>query len=154
LTFTANQSDHCPHSQANLRGNAAYAEPFGAQGQRCFDLLGLALLDCPTTKLLTVSSSTGQSSHHSFSYHRSLKLSEHTEHLEHCPTGGSGRIEPLLMQEQIDPLGVEVRQEAQEIGEGAAKPIHTPSGDHIDLTPSYAQHQLIETRTFVASLSP
>jgi hypothetical protein len=58
LTFTADQSDHCPHSQANLIGNAAYAEPFGAQCQRCFDFPRMALLDGASSELLPVGAST------------------------------------------------------------------------------------------------
>jgi hypothetical protein len=66
----------------------------------------LALLNRPTTKLLSFGSRTSKSGHHSLSDHCSLELSEHAEHLEHGATGGGGRIEPLLMQKQIDPLGM------------------------------------------------
>ena len=35
-------------------------------------------------------------------------------------------VEALLVQEQIDPLGMQVRQEAQEVSEGPTKPINRP----------------------------
>jgi hypothetical protein len=53
--------------------------------------------------------------HHALPYHRSLELREYTEHLEHRTTRRGGRIEPLLMQEQIDALCVQISQKAQQV---------------------------------------
>ena len=37
-----------------------------------------------------------------------LELGEDTQHLEHHPAARRGRIEPLLVQEQVDPVSVKV----------------------------------------------
>jgi hypothetical protein len=82
----------------------------------------------------------------------SLELSEHAEHLKHGATGRGRRIEPLLMQEQINALGMKVRQEAQQVRKGSTEPIHGPRGHHVDLTSRNGHHQAIKPRTFVATL--
>jgi hypothetical protein len=130
LTFRTNQPDHSPDPKPDLLGNTPNAEPLGPQGQRCLYLLGVALLDRTPTKLLSLRPSTGQPSHHVLSDHCSLELCEHAEHLEHGSAGGSGCVEPLLMQEEINVLGVEVRQEAQQVRKGPTEPINGPSGHH------------------------
>ena len=89
--------------------------PLRAQLQRSFHLGPVALLDLTATKLLTFGSRTSKARHHPLSDHRPLKLSEDTEHLEHGAARRGGRVEPLLMQEQIDALRMEVRQEAQQV---------------------------------------
>ena len=40
------------------------------------------------------------------------------------------------MQVEIDPLGVQLAEEAQQIEQRAAEPIDRPGGDQIDLTPA------------------
>jgi hypothetical protein len=45
---------------------------------------------------------------------RAFELGKHAKHLEHRFPGGSGRVESLVMQEEIDPGGVKL---------GAAEPI-------------------------------
>jgi hypothetical protein len=42
----------------------------------------------------------------------------------------------LLVKIEIDPLGSEFFQEAEEIDQAATQPIHCPCGDHIDLAAS------------------
>jgi hypothetical protein len=64
----------------------------------------LALLDRTTPKLLNFGSRTSKSGHHALSDHRTLELREDTEHLEHGTAGRGGRVESLLVQEQIDQL--------------------------------------------------
>ena len=56
------------------------------------------------------------------------------------------------MQKQIDPLGMEVRQEAQQVRKGPTKPIYRPSSHYIDLTPRNSGHQSVETGPSVATL--
>jgi hypothetical protein len=52
FAFVADQSDHSPDPKPNLTSDAAYAEPLGPQGHRCFHFLGLALLYSTPPKLL------------------------------------------------------------------------------------------------------
>jgi pimeloyl-ACP methyl ester carboxylesterase len=42
-------------------------------------------------------------------------FAEHAQHLEHGAPRGRRRVEPLLMQEQIDALRMQVRKESQEV---------------------------------------
>jgi hypothetical protein len=65
----------------------------------------------------------------SFLNDRSLELGKDAQHLEHGLAGGGGRIEPLLMQEQIDPERVEFGQEANQVLQAAAETIDVPSPD-------------------------
>jgi hypothetical protein len=83
-----------------------------------------------------------------------LSNSANTPSIWNIARPGSGGIEPLLMQEQVNAFGMEVRQEAQQVRKGSTKPIHRPSSHHIDLTSSHSHHQLIKARTFVATLGP
>jgi hypothetical protein len=46
----------------------------------------------------------------------------------HRPTGRRGDVQPLLVQEQVDALGVEFAQEVQKVDQGPAAP--TPGGEH------------------------
>jgi hypothetical protein len=99
FAFVADQSDHSPDPKPHLTSDAAYAEPLGPQGQRCFHFLGLALLHSTPPKLFPFGSRTSQPRHHTFSDHCPLELRKDAEHLKHGSTRRSGRIEPLLMQE-------------------------------------------------------
>jgi hypothetical protein len=40
-----------------------------------------------------------------------LELGEHTHHLKHCLAGRGGRVDPLLVQLEIDPLGMQLAQD-------------------------------------------
>jgi hypothetical protein len=56
------------------------------------------------------------------------------------------------MQEQIDALGTQIGQEAQQVCKRPTKPINGPSGHHIDLTSGNSHHQPIKAWTFVPTL--
>jgi hypothetical protein len=47
--------------------------------------------------------------------HRSLELGEDAHHLEWRLPGGRGGVDALLMQEQVDAEGVDLRQEAHKV---------------------------------------
>src|SRR5262245_57212240 len=49
----------------------------------------------------------------------SLELSKDPEHLEHCPAGRGVGVEALLMQVQVDALGVQLAEEGDEVLQGA-----------------------------------
>ena len=81
-----------------------------------------------------------------------LELREHTEHLEHGTAGGGGRVEPLLMQKQVDALVMETLQDTQQIREGTAEPIDGPCGDHIELLGVNRLQQGVKPRPLVTTL--
>ena len=53
---------------------------------------------------------------------------------------------------QINSLRVKVSKEAQQVGEGATKPINRPRSDHVNLAPSNSDHQTVKAGTFVSTL--
>src|SRR5579883_25076 len=61
-----------------------------------------------------------------------LELGENAHHLEHRFPRRRAGIEPLLMQVQIDALGVQLAEEADEILQRAAEAIDGPGGDQVD----------------------
>lgn len=52
---------------------------------------------------------------HAFMDHRALELGEDPHHLKERFAGGHGGIQPLLVQEEIDAGGVDLRQEADQV---------------------------------------
>ena len=84
-----------------------------------------------------------QPGHDTFADHRALKLGKHAEHLKHRAAGRCGRVEPLLMQIQIDTFSVQFLQHPQ-ILQAAAQPVDGPCRDHVDLLPGDRLEQLVE----------
>ena len=59
----------------------------------------------------------------SFLNHGALELGKHAHHLKHRLTGRRRRVEPLLVQEQVDAEGMQLRQEGDQVLQAAAEPI-------------------------------
>jgi hypothetical protein len=57
---------------------------------------------------------------------------KHAQHLEHGPAGRRRRVEPLLVQEEIDALSVEFSEEVQKVDQRPAQAVDRPGHDHID----------------------
>jgi hypothetical protein len=67
-----------------------------------------------------------QASTDSFLDHGALELGKHAHHLKHRLTGRRSGVEPLLMQEQVDAKGMQLRQEGDQVLQAAAEPIDRP----------------------------
>ena len=61
-----------------------------------------------------------------------LELCEHAKHLKHRLARGGGGIEPLLVQEQIDLLLLQLLQDVEQIGQRSAEPIDRPCCDQVE----------------------
>ena len=62
-----------------------------------------------------------RASHDTFPDHGAFKLGKHAKHLKHRL---AGRVDPLLMQIQIDVLGVNILQHLHKVRRRAAQPIN------------------------------
>jgi hypothetical protein len=71
---------------------------------------------------------------HPLADHAALELGEHAEHLKHRPPSRRAGVQALLVQIEVDLLGVQFAEEAEQIDQAAAKSIHRPGCDHVDLT--------------------
>jgi hypothetical protein len=69
----------------------------------------------------------------SFLDHGALELGEHAHYLKHGLAGRCCGVEPLLVQEEIDPQRVQLGQESNEILKAAAKPVNGPRHHHVEL---------------------
>ena len=116
-----NQPDHRADAQAHLSRDATDADAMGPQRQCLLHLLRLALFHRPPAKLFAFSTRTGEASHDALTDHGMLELGEYTEHLEHRAAGWCCGVQALLVQEQIDALGMKLGQKRQQMGERAAR---------------------------------
>jgi len=89
------------------------------------------------TETLTLSHGTPQPGLDPLHGHRPLKLREDTHHLKQGLAGWRARVYALLVQVQIDALGVQFTEDRQKMHQGPAKAIHRPCGHYIDLTPAH-----------------
>jgi hypothetical protein len=64
---------------------------------------------------------------------RALELGKDAHHLKHRLAGRGRGVEALLMQEQIDPQGVQFGEKADQVLEAAAQSIDRPSHHHVEL---------------------
>jgi hypothetical protein len=67
-----------------------------------------------------------------FLNHRALTFGEHAKHLEHRLAAGRGRVEPLLMQEEVDPERVQLGKKADQVLQATAKPVHRPRHHEVE----------------------
>ena len=58
--------------------------------------------------------------------HSPLELGEDTEHLEHGTTGRGRRVDPLLVQIEIDTFGVQLAEKPNQILKRPAEPVDGP----------------------------
>jgi len=84
-----------------------------------------------------------------FANHGPLELGEDAEHLEHHPTRGRARVQSLLVQIEIDVLGLSFIQEGDQIGQAAAQPVHAPGHDLFEVLPGDPFEHGIIARAFV-----
>jgi len=67
-----------------------------------------------------------------FCDHRALKLAEYAEHLKHGLVARRRGVQSLLVQKQVDAKRVQLGQEAHEVLQAAAEPIHRPRHHHVE----------------------
>src|SRR5262249_4409821 len=106
---------HGPDADAQIPGNTPDTEAAGPCGADRRGLVRVGILEAPPTKLCTLLASTGEAGEYPLADHGALELGEHPHHLEHCFAGRCRRVDPLLVQEQVDALGVKLLQEPEEV---------------------------------------
>jgi len=85
--------------------------------------------------------------------HGPLELGKHAHHLKHSFASWCRRVDPLLVQVQIDALAVEFTEEPDEILQRSAKAIDRPGRDEVKLAASNALAQAIKGGSLVATLA-
>ena len=84
--------------------------------------------------------------------HGPLELGEDAQHPEHGLAGWRGGVDALLVEVELDVLGVQFSKERHEILQRAAETINRPCGYEIELFAGNPLEQGIETRPLVPPL--
>ena len=100
-------------AQPDLSGDLPYTRTFGPHRTRRLDFLRVTVLHPTTAHRLSFGFCPGDPRHHPLTDEFALELREYSQHLKHRPARGRRRVEALLMQEEIDALGVQLLQERQ-----------------------------------------
>src|SRR5262249_10348161 len=82
-----------------------------------------------------------QASHHALLDDGPLELGEHTQHLEEGLTGRRRGIDPLLMEIQPHPFGMDLAEGGDEVLQGPAEAIDRPGGDNVEFAPGKSLEQ-------------
>lgn len=82
-----------------------------------------------------------------FSDQGPLVGAKNREHLEHHRPAGRAGVEPLGVDVEIDPLGLDVAEEAHEVRQAAAEPTDRPSRDEIEVLAGAPFEQGVATGT-------
>jgi hypothetical protein len=85
--------------------------------------------------------------------HGSLELGKDAKHLEQRPPSWCRGIQPLPVQVQINPFGVKLTEEGEQILQRSPEPIDGPGGDHIEVSTHKTLHQFPHRWTLVARLA-
>ena len=123
----------------------------GSDREEIADALLFGVGQQRSTEALALASGTAEASLDALGDHRTLEFAEHAQHLKHGAASRSAGIQPLNMQIEINPLGVHLAQEGDEVLQASAEAIDTPARDHIELAPGNAAAKLIITRAPVAT---
>jgi hypothetical protein len=133
LASFARHPQYRAHTHSELASNAADPGPIGA-GRHDGRYLGrVAILEPPAAELDPIGLGPAQAGHDAFADHRAFELGEHAQHLEHGPSGRRRGVEALLMQEQVDALGVEFAEEVQKVDQRPTQAIDRRGRDHVDV---------------------
>lgn len=108
--------------------------------------------DRGTTEADTVRTSTLLAADDPGRYQATFEFGEDPCHSEHGPPRGRGRIEGLLVQEEIATTGLEIAQKADQIGERASQAVNRPCGHHVDLTTADSLEECVEAGPLITSL--
>jgi hypothetical protein len=143
---------HRAHAYPELAGNSSDPGPRGARRDDRRYLVCIGILKPPAAERDAIGLGPAQAGHHPLADHRAFEFGEDAKHLKHRPPGRRRRIETLLVQEQIDALGMELAEEVQQVDQRAAQAIDRPGRDHVDVAAGDGLQQAIEARPLVASL--
>jgi hypothetical protein len=81
-----------------------------------------------------------------------FKLGKHAKHLKHRAAGRRGRVETLLVQVEIDALGVKILEHRQQVCKRSTQAVNRPCGHHINFTPGDRLHQPVESWAHIPAL--
>jgi hypothetical protein len=104
-----------PHANSEVASDPADAGALGAGRDDRRHLVRVAILQPPPAELGPFGLGSAQTGHDALTDHRALELSKYPQHLKHGPAGWCRRIEALLMQEQVDALGVQFAEEVEQV---------------------------------------
>jgi hypothetical protein len=147
----ASHPQHRSHPYTEIPSNAADPGPLRASRDSRRYLLHVTILQPPAAKLNAIRLGPAQTGHDAFADHRPFELGEYSQHLEHRPPRRRRRIEALLVQEQVDALGVEFAQEVEQVNQRPAQAIDRPGRDHVDVAAGDRLEQPVEPRSLVAA---
>src|SRR5262249_13202739 len=84
--------------------------------------------------------------------HAALELSECACNLEDELSHRAGRVDVLLVEVEVDAGGLEVLDSAEQVDQGAAKPIDGPGHDNVELAPARVLQHGVQARTLITAL--
>lgn len=105
-----------------------------------------------TAKADSLLSSPCQPSHDTLPDHGAFELGKDAHHLEHGFAGRRGGVEALLVQVQADVAGMELGEDADQILQATAQPIHGPGCDEVELAPGNSREHGMQAWSLVAAL--
>ena len=143
--------DPLRHSRANAIGPRSLTDTHSGRQRLANSCLSRAV-DPRASQAFSLRFGRAQPSSHTLLNHGPLKLAEHAHHLKHSLARGRRGVQTLLVQVQVDPNRVDLRQESDQILEGAPKPIDRPSHNHVELALGSVPTERVELRALVPAL--
>jgi hypothetical protein len=152
LAGLASHPAHRADTHPEIASNPTDTDPRSPRGDDRGHLVRIAIFKPTAAELNAIRLGPAQTGHDALADHRAFELGKYAQHLEHGPAGWCRCIEALLVQEQVDALGVKFAQEVQQVDQGAAEAIDRPCRDHVDVAAGDGLQQAIEARALVAAL--
>jgi len=107
---------------------------------------------CRSAQLRALGLGPRQADHDTFVDHAAFELGKHTHHLKHRFAGRRCRVDPLLMQIQVDVFSEKFLQDADKVDQRSAQPIDAPGCDHIKLLAALAEVRANTSQPVIAAL--
>jgi len=154
VLFDRRHGPFCPHDRG--RGDAGR---FGdradrlALGEGFADLVDTDRCHRRAAKLHALGFGSGLTGDDPAGDDRPLELGEDAQHLEEHPAAGRARVDGLLVEIEVAASGLDVRQEAHQIAQGASKPVNAPRRHDVHLAPRHGLQEAVEARPLVPPLS-
>ena len=134
---------------AEFAGDPVHAHAGGAKLPGAGERL---VRGCRTPEALALSACSGEACHRPVHENSPLEFGEDAEHLEHGAARGRRGVQPLEMQEQVNPGRVQIREEADKVLQRSPESVHGPRHDHIELPARDVLEHRVERRALVAAL--
>ncbi len=141
---------HSAHADPNFPGNLANSAVASLQSSS--DLCFYGSINRAPPQFRSLRSGPIKTGLHTLANDRTFQFCKDADHLEHRLSGRCRRVQPLLMQVEIDIQGVQVLQKSGQIVEGATEPINGPRRDHIEFTARRVLAQRIKSRSILTPL--